>query len=361
MNLIRFFLLGFALLIVGCTVAFVPEADSLGISGAWVRPAETMSAAYLQISNNGRNVVRLERIETTAAAAVELHETIMENDVMRMRPVDAIRIPAGDTVQLEPMGRHAMLLDLSAPLTLGETILLTLHFDNGVSVKTTARVSDTPVTLPADGLTQRAVTAVAAGIFLGDILNPPVPVQDFSLPGSRDDISRFSDLNGSWRVIFFGYMRCPDFCPLTLVDYKQTRAMLGDAAADVTFVFISVDAARDKPAALRDYLANFDPTFVGFSADDVTLSRIQPDYGFYYERRLDSGPNAVYSIDHSTRSYLVDPNGVLRATFAYDTDPQALAAALEWLHRHPLIFEKFNKLQDDCFSMTPIPPAASPA
>lgn len=165
-------------------------------------------------------------------------------------------------------------------------------------------------------------------IYLGDLVDPPIQVQDFTLPSSRPEVTQFSDLDGTWRLIFFGYMRCPDFCPLTLVDYRFTKQLLGDAANQVSFVFISVDAARDTPELMRDYLANFDSEFVGFTGDDDTLSRIQPDYGFYYERRLGSGEHDIYTIDHSTRSYLVDPDGVLRATFPYATKPDQLAAAL---------------------------------
>jgi hypothetical protein len=80
--------------------------------------------------------------------------------------------------------------------------------------------------------------------------------------------------------VFFGYTRCPDFCPLTLAEYKSVKARLGDLAQQVTFVFISVDGARGTAPVLTEHLARFDPEFVGFSGDDATLAQIQPDYGF---------------------------------------------------------------------------------
>lgn len=197
-----------------------------------------------------------------------------------------------------------------------------------------ARVSDGQLATATNALTRDAEEAALAGTFLGQIINPPVLVQDFVAPSTVDGVTSLNDLAGTWRMIFFGYMHCPDFCPLTLVDYKQTKALLGEDAAAVTFVFISVDAVRDPPDKMRAYLANFDPDFVGYSVPDVTLSRIQPDYGFYYERQLGSGEGAVYTIDHSTRSYLLDPDGRLRASFAYDTPPEALAEALRWYVTH---------------------------
>jgi protein SCO1/2 len=160
-------------------------------------------------------------------------------------------------------------------------------------------------------------------------------VQNFQQPSSQPHIQQFSDLDGQWRVIFFGYMYCPDFCPLTLVDYRDVRRELTAAEAEqISFIFISVDAARDTPEKLQTYLANFDPTFVGFPLDDATLTEIQPEYGFYYKRQMREGSQAVYTVDHSTRSYLVDPQGYLRASFAYDTDPKVLAEALRWYMAH---------------------------
>ncbi|MCA9895918.1 MAG: SCO family protein [Anaerolineae bacterium] len=187
-----------------------------------------------------------------------------------------------------------------------------------------------PVVNVTDALTELALTAQQQDIYVGQVEQPPVRVQDFVAPSSDWALSKFSDTDGTWRVIFFGYMHCPDFCPLTLVDYRNVKALLGDEAQEITFVFVSVDSIRDTPELMQPYLANFDPDFVGFAPDDATLSQIQPDYNFYYERRMDSGSQAIYTVDHSTRSYLVDRDGVLRASFAYDKDPQMIADALRW-------------------------------
>lgn len=192
----------------------------------------------------------------------------------------------------------------------------------------------TAKSVATDALTADSLTAVSEGHFVGDVVNPPVNVRDFTAPSTRPDVAKLSDLNGRWRLIFFGYMHCPDFCPLTLVDYKNVKIALGEAADAVEFVFISVDADRDTVEKMQPYLANFDPDFVGFSADDETLARIQPDYGFYYQRQLRSDADAVYTIDHSTRSYLLDREGMLRTTFTYDTDPALIAEALYWYLAH---------------------------
>lgn len=327
-----FILLLISAVFTACTSTHA-DSEALQVSGAWARPAEEMSAAYLEITNNGHSPQQLVGIDTSAAKSAEIHETTMDGDVMQMRPVAEVEIPAGETLQLEPGSYHVMLMGLTAPLAAGDTIRLTLTFDSGVRLETEAVVSMEPVA-KADALTTAALRADAADVFVGDVTNPPVAVQDFSAPSTRPNVNALSDLNGRWRLIFFGYMHCPDFCPLTLVDYKNAKAAMGESAQGVEFVFVSVDADRDTIDLMQPYLAHFDSEFVGFSASDKILARIQPDYGFYYERRLDSEPEAVYTIDHSTRSYLLDREGVLRATFAYDTDPELIADALQWYLAH---------------------------
>lgn len=317
------------------------EAERITVTGAWVRPSEGITATYFQIRNENDNNIELVSVETELGIT-EIHETQMENDVMRMRPVESINIASNETIRFEPGGYHVMIMGLSSTIIEGDSVELILNFASGTSIEVTAIASQFPIPyeLDADSLTNEASTASDNGLYLGRIVNPPIQVQDFDAPSNFEDITQLSDTNGTWRVIFFGYLHCPDFCPLTLSDYTRVKSILGDSSEHVTFTFISVDSVRDTVDVMTPYLSNFDPDFVGFSPDDEILMRIQPDYGFYYEHRMDSGSLAIYSVDHSTRSYLLDSNGVLRASFAYDTHPQDIADALQWYIQHENLIEE---------------------
>ncbi|GAB5426409.1 MAG: hypothetical protein Crog4KO_35560 [Crocinitomicaceae bacterium] len=316
------------------------ESEVIIVTGAWVRPSEEISAAYFQIRNDGEYDIELISVETDIGMA-EIHETQIENDIMRMRPIERVIIAPDETIRFEPAGYHVMIMGLSDAIVEGDSVDLTLNFASGTAIEITAFASQFPIPyeLDADNLTNESLIASDNGLYLGRIANPPIQVQDFTAPSNFEDITQLSDTNETWRVIFFGYLHCPDFCPLTLSDYTRVQDILGDGSEAVTFTFISVDAVRDTADAIIPYLANFDPSFVGFLPDDDTLFRIQADYGFYYERRMESGTLAIYSVDHSTRSYLLDPNGVLRASFAYDTHPQDIADALQWYIEHENLIE----------------------
>ena len=87
------------------------------------------SAAYLLLRNRGVSVHRLVGAETDAAERVEIHESRVVDDVMRMNEIDGVDVPPGGTVELRPGGIHLMLLGLTRALVDGEEIYLTLRFE----------------------------------------------------------------------------------------------------------------------------------------------------------------------------------------------------------------------------------------
>jgi len=115
------------------------------VDDAWARPmtvemgAEgslpgTNSAAYLDLRNGGRDPDRLLGVESSVAERTELHESVLDGDVMRMRRVDGVDLPPGEAVRLAPGGLHIMLLDLRRSLEVGDTLTLTLTFRNAPSL-----------------------------------------------------------------------------------------------------------------------------------------------------------------------------------------------------------------------------------
>lgn len=111
---------------------------------AWARASIGTSrpaAAYLTIVNVGTKRDRLVRVETPVADKAEIHETVMTDGVMKMRPAGIIDIPAGGRVRLAPGGLHIMLMGLRAPLKKGGTVRLTLLFERNGRGTITARIA----------------------------------------------------------------------------------------------------------------------------------------------------------------------------------------------------------------------------
>jgi protein SCO1/2 len=161
-------------------------------------------------------------------------------------------------------------------------------------------------------------------------IEPPRAVADFTmpaaLPGGEVGELSLSQLEGKHTLVFFGYTRCPDFCPITLAEFVQIKRALGDQAEQLQFLFVSVDGDRDTPESIRAYLDGFDPTFIGMSGVQQTLEPIRPDFGLYYDLRTNEGRGDNYLVDHSTPSYLIDPQRRLAAIYSYDANAGIIAA-----------------------------------
>lgn len=106
------------------------QTGSVEVKGAWARAtpgkAET-GAAYLTIASATAD--RLTGVSTAVAGKAELHEMTMQGDVMKMRSVAVIDLPAGQTIVLKPGALHIMLVGLRHPLQAGESFPLTLEFE----------------------------------------------------------------------------------------------------------------------------------------------------------------------------------------------------------------------------------------
>lgn len=98
------------------------------------------SAAYMLLVNSGDTADALISAATDAADVVELHTVIMENNVMRMRPVEQIEVPANGEAELKPGGYHVMLIGLTRDLNAGDMVDLTLIFANAGEVQVTVPV-----------------------------------------------------------------------------------------------------------------------------------------------------------------------------------------------------------------------------
>lgn len=98
----------------------------------WSRPSPMVAgngAVYMMLINEGGAGDALISAETDVAEVVELHETKMEGDMMKMSPVAKVEIPAGGSAALKPGGLHVMLINLQEQLVPGEKIKLTLNFE----------------------------------------------------------------------------------------------------------------------------------------------------------------------------------------------------------------------------------------
>jgi copper(I)-binding protein len=121
------------------------------VEGAWVRTAvagQQGTGAFMKLTAS--EPMQLVGVSTPAAGIAEVHEMKIVGDVMKMRAVDVLDLPAGKTVELKPGGYHVMLMDLKQPLPSGTAVPLTLLLRNGKGVKSKLELK-VPVAARAPG------------------------------------------------------------------------------------------------------------------------------------------------------------------------------------------------------------------
>lgn len=164
----------------------------------------------------------------------------------------------------------------------------------------------------------------------GTAYEDPTPAPEIPLRKADGTHFRLADWHGQPALIYFGYTHCPDVCPATLADLAWLRQELTAEGHQIRVAFITVDPSRDSPQAVADYLSNFDDQFVGLHGSDQQLAVAKEGYGIY-SARDESGDEEHYTVTHTTRVFLVDAEGLLRASYSFGTPRQDFLNDLRYL------------------------------
>ncbi|MFN4361696.1 MAG: copper chaperone PCu(A)C [Hylemonella sp.] len=140
-----------AFVLAACLMGAAVHAQTVDVKDAWARttvPGQKASGAFMKLT--AREGTRLVGASSPVAGVTEVHEMKMEGDVMKMRAIAGLDLPAGQTVELKPGGYHVMLLDLKTALRKDSSIPLTLVFKDAKGVESKLEVS-VPVLSMAPG------------------------------------------------------------------------------------------------------------------------------------------------------------------------------------------------------------------
>ena len=155
--------------------------------------------------------------------------------------------------------------------------------------------------------------------FRGTAYVEPYPnAADIDLTQSNGEQFNLNSNPDRVTLLFFGYTSCPDVCPTTLAELNITLSQIPRKADRVDVVFVSVDPDRDTPEKAQQYVGRFNPNFIGLSGTEEELQLIWTSYGIFREV-VDDGSAAGPIVNHTARVTLIDGNGDLRLSYAFDT------------------------------------------
>lgn len=169
-------------------------------------------------------------------------------------------------------------------------------------------------------------------VFHGMVIQSPQPAADFTLTGHMGQPVSLSDFKGQLILLYFGYTTCPDVCPATLVELHRARLLLGQRADEIQVLMVTVDPERDTEAVLGEYLAHFDPTFIGLTGTPDQIAEVATYYGIFYQRQ-ESDSVLGYLVDHTATVTVVNREGYVKLIFPFGTPAEEMAADLAYMLR----------------------------
>ncbi|WP_052208543.1 SCO family protein [Croceibacterium mercuriale] len=186
---------------------------------------------------------------------------------------------------------------------------------------------------------RRAALPLAALLLLpacGGAVEPPLAGTGiggpFQLTGEDGQTVRWSDFEGKYRMVYFGYAYCPDVCPndvnFMMKGYTAFKQQDPARAARVQPLFITIDPARDTPEVVTEFTDAFSPDLLGLTGTEAQIADAAKKFAVYYQRGEPSADGG-YLMDHTRGAYLFGPDGEAIALLPVEQNPEAVAAELD--------------------------------
>lgn len=156
-----------------------------------------------------------------------------------------------------------------------------------------------------------ARTPVAAAVDAGTLIGGPFELRDQQ--GRAVNQGSFDE---KWLLVFFGFTRCADICPTTLMHVAKVLDGLGEQSAWLQPLFISLDPERDTPEVLAAYTGFFDERILGLTGTAEQIRQVADAYAVYF-KKVPMGD--TYMLDHSGSIYLMSPQGELVSLISLQT------------------------------------------
>ena len=172
----------------------------------------------------------------------------------------------------------------------------------------------------SDGAAATTVTTTQTGL-RGSRIEPPSPKPEFTLTDTAGQPYDFAaETAGKLTYLYFGYTNCPDICQIRMS--QLTAVLARPNVPTATVVFVTSDPERDTGPVLRQWLAHFNPTFVGLTGTPAEVAAAQEAAGVPVARKQPTGTPGEYLMDHPSSMLAFAPDGKGYTEYPYGTKIQ---------------------------------------
>ena len=136
---------------------------------------------------------------------------------------------------------------------------------------------------------------------------------NFTLTDHNNNEYSLSD-SSNVKLIFFGFLNCPDICPTSLSDVSNLLKKLGGLAKNIDPIFITIDPSRDTPELMKNYISFFDKRIIGLTGTQEEIEAVSNQYHVYYSYQ-DKEENNNYTVNHTANMYFLDTGNDVEKIF----------------------------------------------
>ena len=162
------------------------------------------------------------------------------------------------------------------------------------------------------------------------------PLKDLGGPFELNSINgnvSLDQFKGNIVVLYFGFLNCAEVCPSSMGTLSAAFSRLLPATYQhVQGLFVSVDPKRDDLVSLNKFAKYFDDRVIGLTGTNQQIDALTKQYGVYFDIVDMESSELSYTVDHSSRFYIIDDTGKLVGAMSHNTTPVELAAGIERIY-----------------------------
>jgi len=136
---------------------------------------------------------------------------------------------------------------------------------------------------------------------------------DFSLQDQNNNKYNLSS-SSKVKIIFFGFLNCPDICPTALSEVSNLLKKLNKSSEYIEAIFITVDPKRDTPELLKNYLSFFDKRIIGLTGTQNQIEKVANQYHVYYSYQ-NKNKDKNYTVNHTANIYFLNQDNKIEKIF----------------------------------------------
>jgi protein SCO1/2 len=171
------------------------------------------------------------------------------------------------------------------------------------------------------------------GVYRGAALAHAIPRPSFTLSDTHGQPFDFrAKTHNTVTLLFFGYLNCPDVCPVHMTNIASVmRGLPYDVASRIRVVFITTDPARDTPEKLQAWLGNFDPSFIGLRGSPEQVKAIEASVNVPPAVAAAPDSSGSYEVGHAAQVIAFTPDDSAHVVYPFGT------RQADWVHDLPLL------------------------